>query len=242
MVVRTDWQAGVVHGLYWACRRAPGCTGTRRIKSPDTIRPTAHDASAQSIYEWLQARERGIVQAPAVGGLRGLVNRVMPAPAPAFEAPADDWDTDPLRPLIEHGFVILDGRALPAARVVVDHVLFGPSGVFVIWRKPWPGQLSTTLDSIFIDGRERPTATDEVLRAASALEQTLAHELKPLGASVRAAMLFDQATNKSFEATVGKVMVGGTRGLPKQIRGTAEPILGPETVVRLALAGDRLLD
>jgi hypothetical protein len=102
--------------------------------------------------------------------------------------------------------------------------------------------MSTTSDSIYVDGRERPTATEDVQRAAVALEQTLAHELKPLGANVRSAMLLDQASNRTFEAVVGKVMVGGTRGLPKQIKGTAEPVLGPETIVRLALAADRLLE
>ena len=81
-----------------------------------------------------------------------------------------------------------------------------------------------------------------MLTAGNGSAQTLAHELKPVGATVRPGMLFENATNKTVEGSVGKVLVGGTRGLPKLIRGSAEPILGPETIVRLALAADRLLE
>jgi hypothetical protein len=137
---------------------------------------------------------------------------------------------------------VLEDRGLSAARVAIDNVLVGPSGVFVVERKAWPGHLAITSDSIYVDGRQRVGATDAVLRATTAFEQTLAHELKPVGATVRPAMLFENATNKTVEGSVGKILVGGTRGLPKLLRGTAEPVLGPETIVRLALAADRLLE
>ncbi len=242
MVVRAQWHGDIIQGLFWACKRAPGCEGTRRIKSPDTIRPIVNDGSAQSIFEWLRARDRGEAHPQALGGLRGMFGRSTPAPAPAtYEAQAD-WQADPFNGLIESGFVALDRRSLPAARATMDNVLIGPPGVFVVERKSWPGQMSTTTDSIYVDGRQRPSATDGIAHAAVALEQTLAHELKPLGATVRAAMMLENASNKTFEGTVGKVLIGGTRGLPKQIRGTSEPILGPETIVRLALAADRLLE
>jgi hypothetical protein len=120
-------------------------------------------------------------------------------------------------------------------------VLIGPSGVFAVDRKNWSGQISTTSDAIYVDGRQRTNATEALTRAVSALQETLAHELKPVGATVTGAMLFEGATNKTFEASFGKLLIGGTRGLAKAIRGTGDPILGPETVVRLAMAADRLL-
>jgi hypothetical protein len=242
MIVRAQWHGDDIQGLFWACRRAPGCDGARRIKSPDTIRPIIHDGSAQAIFEWLRARDRGEAHTPVLGGLRGMFGRPAPAAAPAVINGPADWQSDPLTGLIEGGFVALDRRGLAAARVTMDHVLIGPPGVFVVERKAWSGQMSSTTDSIYVDGRQRPSATDDIARAAVALEQTMAHELKPAGATVRAAMMIDQASNKTFEGTVGRVLVGGARGLPKLIRGTSEPILGPETIVRLAIAADRLLD
>lgn len=144
--------------------------------------------------------------------------------------------------LIETGFVELEDRGLSAARVAIDHLLIGPSGVFVVERKAWPGHVALGGDSIYVDGRQRLGVTETVLRSTEALEQTLGHELKPVGATVRPALLFENATNKTVEANLGNVLVGGTRGLPKLVRGTAEPVLGPETIVRLALAADRLLE
>ena len=78
MVVRAQWHGDVIQGLFWACKRAPGCVGTRRIKSPDTIRPIVNDGSAQSIFEWLRARDRGEAHPPALGGLRGMFGRSGP--------------------------------------------------------------------------------------------------------------------------------------------------------------------
>ena len=69
----------------------------------------------------------------------------------------------------------------------------------------------------------------------------MGHELKPLGATVRPVIAIDLATNRGFDGTVGKVSLAATRSVAKVIR-SGEPVLGPETVVRLALAADRLLD
>jgi hypothetical protein len=93
-----------------------------------------------------------------------------------------------------------------------------------------------------VDGRQRVGATDDVLRAAHAFGQTLDYELKPLGIVVRPAVLFERATHRSFEAEIDKVLIGGSRALPKLIRGRGEPLLGPETIVRLAVSADRLLE
>ena len=251
MVVRAQWHHGNVRGLSWICRRAPGCEGTRRIRNPGSIRPIAHDASTQAIFDWESSRDHRAVPRreaprPPGGGLRGAVSRFL-ARSNGLEADLEDvarsrGSMGYFDGLVEHGFVELEDRSLPSARVVIHNLLIGPSGVFVVERKAWAGQISTVDESIYVDGRQRINATDHVLRAANALEQTIDFELKPVGATVRAAILFENASNKTFEGTLGKVLVGGARGLPKLIRGNAEPILGPETIVRLALTADRLLE
>ena len=250
MVVRAQWTSGTVAGLYWGCRRAPGCEGTRKIKSPDLIRPIAYDASAQAIFDWESSRDghlshRHVASAPAPQqtGLRRLFGRL----ARTDEIDEPDWTPDNASvghfdSLVDFGFVVLENRLLSAARARVDNLIMGPSGVFVVERKAWTGQIMTTSDSVFVDGRERVGATDDVVRVADSLDRTLDYELKPLGVTVKPALLFEGAANKQFEGTIGKVAVGGTRGLPKLIRGRGEPVLGPETIVRIAVAADRLLE
>jgi hypothetical protein len=253
MVVRAQWHNGHVQGLNWVCHRAPGCEGARRIRHPDDIRPINHDASTQAIFDWQSSREERLVpRRDPVGsrgsGVGGMLGRLFSRPNGVDRAYEEDQPGGQpgtmgyFDGLVEVGFVELEDRALPSARVVLDNVLIGPSGVFVVERKSWPGHLALSGDAVYIDGRQRLGTTETVLRATDALEQTLGHELKPVGATVRPALLFENASNKTVEASVGNVLVGGARGLPKLIRGTAEPVLGAETIVRLALAADRLLE
>jgi len=252
MVVRAQWSGGRVTGLYWGCSRAPGCDGTRRIRNPDVVRPIVYDASAQAIFDWessrdgyLSRRHPAPVAQPRAGGLRGLVGRVKGRSDAEYEEP--DWTPENASvghfdALVDVGFVVLENRHMGLGRVAVDNLIIGPSGIFVVERKQWSGQVMTTPESVFVDGRQRVGATDDVVRVAAAIDETLDYELKPLGVSVRPALLFEFAANRQFEATAGKVLMGATRGLPKLIRGRAEPVLGPETIVRLAVAADRLLE
>lgn len=251
MVVRALWHNGHVQGLNWVCRRAPGCEGVRRIRNPDEIRPLNHDASTQAIFDWQSTRDarmpRRDARAGAESRLSGLMGKLLARPTDKTSdydagAPARSGSVGYFDSLVELGFVVLEDRHLPHARVAMDNVLIGPSGVFVVERKAWPGHLAVTADSVYVDGRQRIGSTDLVLRATAAFEATMAHELKPVGATVRSGILFENATNKTVEGAVERVLVGGTRGLPKLLRGTAEPVLGPETIVRLALAADRLLE
>jgi len=250
MVVRSQWSSGRVTGLYWGCKRAPGCEGTRRIRTPDSVRPVTHDASAQAIFDWESSRDGHlshrpslVVAPPPATGLRRLFGRMRGQPELIDEP---EWTPENASvghfdSLVDHGFVILENRRL-AMHSRIDNLVVGPSGVFVVTRKAWAGQLMTTSDSVYVDGRQRVGATDDVVRGASSFERALDYELKPLGLAVVPAVLFENATNKQFSAVVDKVLVGGTRGLPKVIRGRGEPVLGPETIVRLAVAADRLLD
>ncbi len=253
MVVRSQWSGGRVTGLNWSCRRAPGCEGLRRIKAPDVIQPVAHDGSAQAIYDWQSARDhrganRSVAVAPPapLAGLRGLFGKIRARGAEpefdAFDAPANDGAVGYFDSLVEHGFVVIEDRVLPHARAQIDHLLLGPSGIYVVDRKAWVGQVLVTSDAVFVDGRQRMGATDDVTRAAAAFGDALDYELKPLGVQVMAGVLFERAANRTFEGHLGKVLVGGVRGLPRLIRGRGEPVLGPETIVRLAVAADRLLD
>jgi hypothetical protein len=251
MVVRAQWHSGHVQGLNWVCRRGPGCEGVRRIRNPDEIRPTNHDASTQAIFDWESTHNsrtaRREVRGATESKLSGILGKLLTRPADRTSdydepRPALHGSTGYFDGLVELGFVVLEDRHLPHARAAMDNVLVGPSGVFVVESKAWAGHLAVAADSVYVDGRQRMGATDAVLHATAAFEQTMAHELKPVGATVRPALLFENATNKAVEGSVEKVLVGGTRGLPKLLRGTAEPVLGPETIVRLALAADRLLE
>ena len=255
MIVRAMRHGDEVNGLYWGCRRPLVCSGTRRIRDPLVIQPTA-DASTTAIFEWERSRDRRgwaspdrPAQAPRRGGLLGRLGGGIRRPTTNRASGAPTWNpavaaqaaASGLQLLVDYGFVVLDNRSVVSARATIDHLVVGPSGVFVVDQKPWPGQMSVSSDNLYVDGRMRTAVTDEVTRATTAVQDILGHELKPVGAQVRPVILLDSATNPSFEAAIGKVALAGRRSAAKVLR-AGEPVLGPETVVRLALAADRLLD
>ena len=269
MILRAGRRRGEAADLYWGCARSPACAGRRRVEAPQALRPTAADASVQAVFEWERARERaqanrrrglsfvvsvGVRPLAAVGRLLAAGTRALPRrrarPVERRErrAGAGGVSIAPPKPaaatlagLIEHGYVVLDDRRLTFARARLDHVVVGPTGLFVIESRAWPGQLGITNDELFVDGRRRSGATEQVTRATAAVEQTLAHELKPLGASVRPVLCVERASPQWFKGTVQGVLVTNGRSLPRAIR-EGEATLGPETVVRVALAADRLLE
>jgi hypothetical protein len=251
MIVRPLRHGDDVDGLMWRCSRELVCTGTRRIRDPLVIQPAA-DSSTHAIFEWERSRDRRGWSAPATAnektssnGLLGRFGRAINRPTSSAQPnqtatvrPTNG--NSPLAGLVDYGYVVLDDRLLASARMVVDHVVVGPTGIFVVDRKPWVGQISAGAEQVYVDGRQRTGATDDVTRAAAALEDVLGYELKPIGTHVQPVITFDGASNRLFEATLGKIALTGTRSLAKTVRGGTAS-LGPETVVRLALAADRLL-
>jgi hypothetical protein len=258
MAVRALRHGDDVDGLLWRCRRELICSGTRRIRDPLVIEPMP-DSSTYAIFEWERSRDRRGWSAPSTPanpaqgrGLLGRFGRAISRPtnSPAYSQTSSpttvplasrNASDSPLTGLIDYGYVVLDDRRVSSARATVDHLVVGPTGVFVIDRNSWGGQISAGSEQIYVDGRQRTGATDGVTRATSAVEDVLGHELKPMGAHAQSIITFDSASNRLFEATLGKISLCGSRSLAKTIRAGKES-LGPETVVRLALAADRLLD
>ena len=253
MVVRPMRHGDEVNGLVWRCRRELICAGSRRIRDPLVIQPMA-DASTYAIFEWERSLDRRGWNGPSApsagtppprsGRFGGLFGRGQSSPAvaqPVHRTPSHAYADLPLAPLIEHGYVVLDDRVVSSAHARVDQLVIGPTGVFVVDRKEWLGQISASSEQVYVDGRQRTGAADDVLRAIAAVDAVLAHEFKPLGVAAHPVIAFDGASNSRFEARLGKIDLCGGRSVAKLLR-SGEAALGPETVVRLALAADRLLD
>jgi hypothetical protein len=241
MVVRATRGGHSAGRLFWGCSRAPACNGTRGVASGQALRPAAADATVQPIFEWERQRENNMPDSAVdrlLGGFGRLIGR---RPRQRLPLPALEPAPRHVATLIDHGYVILTNRRLSFARAWMDQVVIGPTGVFVVGSKPWRGQLAAAEDELYVDGRRRVGATDDVSHAAQAADQALAHELKPLGAPVFGVLCIEHSAAPWFKATVQGVLVTNGRALSRAIR-EGQPILGPETVVRLALAADRLLE
>ena len=78
-----------------------------------------------------------------------------------------------LAPLSAEGFVILHDRRIPNGRENIDHIVIGPTGVFVIETKNYAGDLRVRDGVLFVDRRRRAGVIDQVRRQANAVSAVL---------------------------------------------------------------------
>ncbi len=78
-----------------------------------------------------------------------------------------------LDPLVAAGFVVLHDRRIPNGRENIDHIVIGPTGVFVIETKNYAGELRVRDGNLYVDGRRRAGVIDQVSRQANAVSAVL---------------------------------------------------------------------
>ena len=78
-----------------------------------------------------------------------------------------------LEPLTLLGFVVLHDRRVPYRRENIDHVVIGPTGVFVVETKNYAGDLRVRDGELYVNGRRRAGVIDQVTRQATAVSSAL---------------------------------------------------------------------
>jgi hypothetical protein len=136
--------------------------------------------------------------------------------------------------LEEADFVVLHDRRLPSGRGRVDHLVVGPTGVYVVQTRPWTGQISVEGDRLFVDGRAREGVIEDVHRLALGAQGALGGDLKPHGVAVTAVVCFPNIELPLFRQVVRGVTITGGRGLSRAIR-EAEAVLSVKAVDELAI-------
>jgi hypothetical protein len=186
-------------------------------------------------------------KARPVGRLLGLLPRFGRSPAAGAVPAADDDGECPviagrhLHGLIVAGGVILSGLRTPVGRRRIDHLIVAPSGIYSVEDRPWRGQVSVTEEELYVDGRLRAGVPEGALRTAAAVQALLADELAPVGLSVSPVIALPGADAAWREWQVQGVNVVCGRGLARMVR-QRPGLMGSDTVVRLALAADRMLE
>lgn len=229
MVVATARRGEYAGQRYWSCRRYPTCTGTRPLEvASRSLRATPEETAQQRFDRQIGRRPRIVV------GLPRLRRR-------AERSEADRRAPRYLGGLEEAGFVILHRRRLPGGRGHVDHIVVGPTGVYVIQTRPWTGQVSVEDERLFVDGRLRVDAPEAVHRLAVGVQDALGGELKALGVTVTGVLCFPNIDHPMLRRTVRGILVTGGRGLSRAIR-DGDPLLSVRAVDGIALAAHERLD
>ena len=123
------------------------------------------------------------------------------------------------------GYRVLHDRRIPGSRANIDHIVVGPTGVFVVETKSWSGAVRVKDGTIRVAGR-RSAVIDQVAREADAVAVALP------GTQVTPIVCVHRADLPLHPLEVDGVRVVGPKGLLSRLR---------EGPVRLGLADiDRL--
>jgi Nuclease-related domain len=135
-----------------------------------------------------------------------------------------------LDPLERHGWAILHDLALPGSRANLDHLVIGPSGVFVIDSKHYRGRLLLDPAGRLWHGRYPLAPT---LRAVSFEADQAAQVLPDPGVVVLPVVAIHGAQVPWGKVVIEGVPVVAARHLPTMLR-ALPAMLGPERVAGLA--------
>jgi hypothetical protein len=86
-----------------------------------------------------------------------------------------------LAALESEGYRVLHDRRIPGSRANIDHIVIGPSGVFVVETKSYAGAVQVKRGELLVAGRRRTEIIDQVWREASVVGDILPDvEVTPL--------------------------------------------------------------
>lgn len=196
--------------------------------------PSTEGATAQQLFEAALVDERGELR-PVRRVLRGVLRAEARPAADSTELPRH------LQGLERTGCVTLHRLRTPSGRRPIDRFIVAPSGVYCVEERPWRGQVAATGDELYIDGRLRAGLPESVARTALAAQQALAEELAMVGLGVTPVLCLPTAETTPRSMTAGGVLVLPGRSLARHLR-QAPSVMGPDTVVRIALDAHRLLE
>ncbi|HWH36445.1 MAG TPA: nuclease-related domain-containing protein [Candidatus Limnocylindrales bacterium] len=194
--------------------------------------------SAQQRFE-LERVRASAVPATTIDRLRALLAGRTPgvaAPSRRTVPPARH-----LEGIEAVGGVMLGGLRTSYGRRRIDHLVIAPSGIYAVEDRPWRGQVAVTAEELYVDGRLRAGVPEGALRTAAGVQQSLAEELAPFGLVVTPVIALPGAETAWRSWQVQGVLVVCGRGLSRLVR-QRPGLMGVDTVVRLALAADRLLE
>ena len=161
-----------------------------------------------------------VMFAAVIGGVI-LLEPIVPrqsTTAWATGAEGEERTAEYLDPLAAKGFVIFHDRKIPMSPANVDHIVIGPTGVFVVETKNVAGDFRVSGDDVRIGGR-RVALVDEVRREADATWNAVAPVLAPKGLQVVPVVCAHRADLPFFRRSVAGIRIVSGRGLPRYIQG-----------------------
>ena len=137
-------------------------------------------------------------------------------------------------------FVVLHDRRIPRKRANIDHIVVGPSGVFVVETKNVAGKVTVWRGELFVAGRRNQGFVEETWREAVAVQEVLSEVTARLGINVQPLMCFHRADLPWGRTEVAGVPIVYPKGMLKALR-NGRQVLSPADVGTIASTLDQRL-
>jgi hypothetical protein len=169
---------------------------------------------------------------PMAAVLGTLGAMLLPGTTTAWETGAlgEERTGQILRSLEAEGFRAIHDRLIPGSRANIDHIVVGPTGVFVVETKSYTGKLSVRRGEVWVAGRRKTGILSQAKREAAAV----AAVVSPV--PVTPLICVHRADLGWFKVEVEGIRIVGPREMVKLLR-KAPVQLAPNQVAWLA---DRL--
>lgn len=119
--------------------------------------------------------------------------------------------------LADDGYVVMHDLRISMSTANIDHLVIGPTGVFVVETKNIKGKVRINRGEVFIGGR-RVRVADEVRREVDAVANALGPLLESLGIEVQPVICAHRADLPWFHRSVSDIPIVYPRQLPSFIR------------------------
>ena len=136
-----------------------------------------------------------------------------------------------LSELEAEGFVVLHDRRKAGSSANIDHVVVGPTGVFIVETKSYSGPLSIQGDDVYVGGRRRTDIVHQAKTEAEVVRTIL--EIAGEKLPVTPILCVHRAELPLLRAEVQGIRVVNDRGLIRLLRRTNQP-LEPKAVRAIA--------
>lgn len=144
-----------------------------------------------------------------------------------------------LDPLADLGFVVMHDVSIPRSRANIDHLVIGPTGVFVIETKNIRGKVRIDGETVRIGGR-RVEVVDEVRREVEAVVGVLGPYLREKGVGIAAIVCAHRAELPWLRRDVARIRLAYPKNVGKLILDGPTLLSEPDVAELRALASQWL--
>ena len=241
-LVRSDTRVGAYAQYRFERERSE-----REFRIPSALMPIAALSVVGMTSVFLAFLAWGLAVASSAAGLLGIlvigvIGQALVEPISWGRGAAGERRTagylDPLR---QRGFVVLNNRRPPGVKADIDHLVTGPTGLFVIETKNWSRRADARFGRLSVAGWDRTAAIEQVKRNATAVQLVLAGGLGVHRLAVTPALCLIGGRGLFSQKRIAGVLLSNGKDLVRFV--LDQPVvLGEDQVQELARRADRQLN